>query len=713
MKKKKIIKILLSCVFITLVATTVKLSYAAENDEDRGEWLNTNENLTDLKVDNIMKLDTSYNKEGKYVNINWNEPEHYDETGTNHENRYEYRIFVKEEDSNQKWYESIPAKKDVQVLNIYPGDGSNKLKEWMKELSTYEVENSDGTISYKYIKDENGNFIANNRGVVKSDSFGNPAKDEYGNYIYLDDKQPLINVSEVNIDEFNSNPNLKDEKEQYKYDVIYEGAADMNNQKDLSEKAESEIEGFIDSGRGYLCGHDTFGNYSKNRNNLASRMRIAVYTQDENKKYVCNVNCVDKEGYSGCVGDDKIVLNKTGLLTNYPWFIVKKELDVPLSHSNKQFAFGHIWMKYKENSFQPDTDIEIVKDKYGEYGSNNFYLTSWNNTAMIQTGHSLSSNGVTPDEKKILANTLFYLSQVTTNKNAKDYYCVDKKAPNKPDISEVIVDGEAKVKFSKVEDNGSTYSYIVKAHNLKDGSDVRSEGKSQEITSGLRGYLVYTDEEEDTQITNIINNYNNKNLDTNNLNKMGIKVIEGNELENFDGNFNLGTINHNFYVHVAAIDNAGNISETSTKKYEYLNILNVEPEMQSFSKYNIIWTDVTLNNISEDNTAFAIRDVKDIVSQKISVKYDKTKLKYNGACTCDRAFMILSENEDEGVITFNLTCRNINNYLGKADMLALSFDALDSGETELSISNGMMMDINNRQVDVLPVQLGKCNINIE
>uniref|UniRef100_UPI00261F0AC5 four helix bundle protein n=1 Tax=uncultured Capnocytophaga sp. TaxID=159273 RepID=UPI00261F0AC5 len=40
-----------------------------------------------------------------------------------------------------------------------------------------------------------------------------------------------------------------------------------------------------------------------------------------------------------------------------------------------------------------------------------YYLTTWNNTAMIQTGHSNGES--TEDERKVLANTLFYLKQLT------------------------------------------------------------------------------------------------------------------------------------------------------------------------------------------------------------------------------------------------------------------------------------------------------------
>lgn len=86
--------------------------------------------------------------------------------------------------------------------------------------------------------------------------------------------------------------------------------------------------------------------------------------------------------------DSEIELSKTGLLTNYPWFIENKELKVPMSHSNKQFAFGHVWMQYKNSTFRPTkespiTEIEIIKDNKDNKGTNNFYLTSWNNTEMI------------------------------------------------------------------------------------------------------------------------------------------------------------------------------------------------------------------------------------------------------------------------------------------------------------------------------------------
>ena len=63
----------------------------------------------------------------------------------------------------------------------------------------------------------------------------------------------------------------------------------------------------------------------------------------------------------------------------------------------------------------------------------NFYLTSWGNCAMIQTGHS---NGqATEDEQKIIANTLFYLGQLTDETNASAYTAEDLAAPDNPEIN--------------------------------------------------------------------------------------------------------------------------------------------------------------------------------------------------------------------------------------------------------------------------------------
>ena len=82
-----------------------------------------------------------------------------------------------------------------------------------------------------------------------------------------------------------------------------------------------------------------------------------------------------------------------------------------------------------------------------------YYLTTWNNTAMIQTGHSNGES--TEDERKVLANTLFYLKQLTKKTEVLDNSARDIADPNKVEgISTIINENNnTSVKFRKPEDN--------------------------------------------------------------------------------------------------------------------------------------------------------------------------------------------------------------------------------------------------------------------
>ena len=101
---------------------------------------------------------------------------------------------------------------------------------------------------------------------------------------------------------------------------------------------------------------------------------------------------------------------------------------------------------YTEN-FTPSVDEQAL-------GANNkYYLTTWNNTAMIQTGHSNGQS--TEDERKVLANTLFYLKQLTHKTEILDNSARDLENPNKPAniTTAVNVDNTTNVSFRKPEDN--------------------------------------------------------------------------------------------------------------------------------------------------------------------------------------------------------------------------------------------------------------------
>ena len=115
---------------------------------------------------------------------------------------------------------------------------------------------------------------------------------------------------------------------------------------------------------------------------------------------------------------------------------------------------GNVWMEFDnpsitvlENEVQKD---ESVLPKGPNY---KYYLTTWNNTAMIQTGHSNGAS--TEDERKVLANTLFYLKQLTHKTEILDNSARDIADPNKPaNITTVVnTDNSTNISFRKPEDN--------------------------------------------------------------------------------------------------------------------------------------------------------------------------------------------------------------------------------------------------------------------
>jgi len=118
---------------------------------------------------------------------------------------------------------------------------------------------------------------------------------------------------------------------------------------------------------------------------------------------------------------------------------------------------GNVWMELTNGNYW-DEYSEIKNDQQAERelpkGMNQkYYLTTWNNTAMIQTGHSNGNS--TEDERKVLANTLFYLKQLTKKTEVLDNSARDIADPNKVEGISTIVNenNNTSVKFRKPEDN--------------------------------------------------------------------------------------------------------------------------------------------------------------------------------------------------------------------------------------------------------------------
>ena len=334
------------------------------------------------------------------------------------------------------------------------------------------------------------------------------------------------------------------------------GTWDSNAHNAFTDNALNIIERYIEKGHGVLSGHDTIGanlgtKYGMSKLGDKFNITRGVWWGSQANGYDIN--------YQWFIGSDKVKISKKGFLTQFPWNLgpVGTVLNVPYTHTASNGAKGNVWMEFEK----PEMDIEKDGNKIAlnqlPSGSNySYYLTTWNNTAMIQTGHSNGNS--TEDERKVLANTLFYLKQLTHKKEILDNSARDIANPNNPTniTTAVNEDNTTNIRFRRPEDNGSTYEYYLKG--LDGAREFTSDTKSATITTGVKKYKY--------------------------------QVVEGTADPAEDGwrevettgdneNLNIGEVNYTGtpkYIHIKSVDGAGNESEVYTQKLEKPNTQEIE-----------------------------------------------------------------------------------------------------------------------------------------
>lgn len=326
----------------------------------------------------------------------------------------------------------------------------------------------------------------------------------------------IIKIDSVYIDYFNANPDtyLKDSDGNYKYDVIFFGAWDSYNNKDLTQTSMLAVEKYIKTGRGCIFGHDV----------VAFNPDASIGRKFNILAPYCGLTFHDKCWYN-CEWSSNVKIIKKGLFTNYPWNIgeIGTILTIPPSHNIGQCVDKATkWLEFYGSTY--------TNQNY------NYYLATYNNCASIMTGHS--NGAATVDEQKILANLIFYCNQLIFN----TWYSKDSSAQDlaNPDSPVVDVTGN---KFTwNATDNGSTYHYYVESFDKNDttssGMIDRSPVKSLTVTTGTKKYRYILDNNANTTVT------------------------LSNGTETTDANI---PANRNYnYLHVAAIDGAGNLGATTT-----------------------------------------------------------------------------------------------------------------------------------------------------
>ena len=331
-----------------------------------------------------------------------------------------------------------------------------------------------------------------------------------------------IIVTPVSLSNFNANPNsyLKDGGE-YIYDVLMFGSWDDNhNGSDINAVAVIAVKEFLDSGRGVLFGHDT-QHWNRNFALLAAYINMDILENNA--------------GYFR--GSEHIEVVNDGFLLKYPHHIPYGEiLDIPCTHTSGQFAKGIVWMNFPDQ-VGPCFHAPVIEQPNG--GTNDFYLTTWNNAAMIQTGHSNGQS--TLDERKVIANTLWYLAQFTTETTAKVCSAFDLAAPNKPTIER----HGCNLLTIKSTDNGTPYHFYVTATHTTNYADTCTSNIAEVIhKTGLRGFYIL----EDINPNSVPESSNPATIFMAAVDEQWVTYL----IQDL-----------NKYVHIQAVDFAGNLSEVA------------------------------------------------------------------------------------------------------------------------------------------------------
>lgn len=283
---------------------------------------------------------------------------------------------------------------------------------------------------------------------------------------------------------------------------IFIGTRDRNgsdNQEQVNQSLVTVIQKFLDTGGQVVAGHDTIGwDRQVQTNALQSiRSKFKVWT---------GLDDPDKIPVYSAYGQTDVIVTKSGIITNFPYELkLGTHLTVPYCHTIRNSSYGTVWMEFNENNLQAPADDAHYPGRDKIQGNPLYYLTSNGNAAMIQTGHSMCES--TPDERKVIANLLFYLKQTqdaveTTDNSSQDFESPDAVDQSKADI-EFVSANATDVIIQRPKDSGTWYTHVAQVFqnsdiadefSLQNGNLCTQNFVSTEVTQGLQGYYVYIDD---------------------------------------------------------------------------------------------------------------------------------------------------------------------------------------------------------------------------
>lgn len=364
------------------------------------------------------------------------------------------------------------------------------------------------------------------------------------------DGSNLIQVTPVSLSDYNKNPKkyMKNSAGEFQYDVLMIGSWDGNNRMDIGKGAAQETKAFLDTGRGGLFGHDT-----------VITIRPVLYSYFKDLLGVGNRK--EKVGETGSV---KVKLINNGYLMKYPFEMQNDVvLTIPYAHNYElqRKNAGTTWLEFISPSGKWPNPI--YDDGVWRGG---WYLKTNDNVGMIQTGHSNGAS--TMDERKIIANTLYNLAQVSTDNFANDQTVKDDKAPNIPKVSVRCGtdDGDLSVKLDAI-DQGKEYQWYIEA-NTKTNGIKKSDVVKETIISNIAGYFYEITDSPIPTLVKRVENYKDSygRIDSS---KFDHYIAPNDDSVDYEtrGAFTI-TENRNSgkFLHVLAVDRSNNISEVSSQQ---------------------------------------------------------------------------------------------------------------------------------------------------
>ncbi|MBR6402544.1 MAG: LPXTG cell wall anchor domain-containing protein [Eubacterium sp.] len=437
--------------------------------------------------------------------------------------------------SGNKTVKVVEKKKIGLIANSNISESENRTV----DISWNDISNSDDAYNYRLYRRYNDNdweprSIWNEKDKVKVLNVypNKPLLQAWMTETISNTEYPagmgMFDIDSVYYKDFNNDPEkYMLDGSKWKYDVVFYGTWDSGF--DLNEKSYEITQAFANTGRGVLFGHDTLW--------LAAGHKYF-------NKFADQLGILLKSGPAGEYSGIYTSVLKIGTLTNFPWTI-RGTLKIPRTHTSGQFAGGTL-----EGTEWMSIDATQVIDEKTQANSN-FYLVTNNNLGMIQTGHS---NGqATDDERKVIANTLFYLHQISQVTTAKDNSFYDVDAPDSPEVRFAEGD-DSELSFDiSSKDNGTVYQYYIAAMSSsdKDADDIKSNIMTHTALSGLKGYVygVSSSPEEDKSIISYDEN-----------GEYILNAVDADENGNLKINIDTSKYDENMYLHVYAIDNENNVS---------------------------------------------------------------------------------------------------------------------------------------------------------